>query len=359
MLPSISRFDLRDELERIWRSGGAGRQALQEELIEHYSINARIGRSLNCFFVGNVENEEGYKRIDVDDYWTEDGIRCPAEYKEIEIYTRKVYSYPLVVFRTPLFSMPLEPGVQIYLGLCAGDLFQTPSTCLHQVGSITNFHVYVEGTASMNVMSLLPSDYDTWYNRYAIKLNKCNAELFINGVLRAVALFGLPNGIPRWQDTEPYCLYGSRNAPVHSALPAVIDLKTDIGQEATFPMPSNKQVIAYLPGDPLPPRQFPVYNENSSTRWSNLSTGGNTVTSHPIPVWGYPRKTVYFMSDAAGTLNIEAYLGGGWRTYDSVTVAANELTVYPFPAEVQIPIIRLVYEPTDDDTIIFAEVDMS
>ncbi|MHA1262696.1 MAG: hypothetical protein ACTSSA_11515 [Candidatus Freyarchaeota archaeon] len=332
---------------------------MQEELIEHYSINARIDRSLNSFFVGNVENEEGYKRIDVDDYWTEDGLRCPAEYTEVEIYTRKVYSYPLVVFRTPLFSMPLDTGVQIFLGLVAGDTLQTPSACLHQDGGITNFHVYVEGTASMTVTSLLPANYDTGYNRYAIKLNKCNAELFINGVLRAVALFGLPNGIPSWQDTEPYCLRGSVNAPIHSALPALINLKTSIGQEATFPMPSNRQVFAYLPGDPLPPRQFPVYNENSSTKWSNLATGGNTITSHPIPVWGYPNKTLYFMADAAGALDIEVYVGGGWRVYDSPTLTANKLLVYSFPAEMQAPVMRLVYDPTDADTIVLAEVDMA
>jgi len=362
-VPAVHEQELKKKLEEAWQSGGAGREALREELdgLEGYTLQQRIDRSLNSFFVGTLEPEQGvYESVDVDSIWTSDGFTCPAGYVEVAVYTRRMFKYPVVEFKAVLPSLPLPEGVSCFLGMQHGDATHLPMLWFELIGSRAAFMCYAPVSGSVYVEDLLPSDYDTARHSYAIKLNKCNAEFFIDGELKAISLLGVPNGVPTYHNAQPYALRAVQASGEYAcAVPAGMAVKTPKELEYTFPLPANKEYFIYAPGDPMPPRQFPVYTENSETKWSNLATGGVTVTSHPIPIWGYPRKTVYFMSDAAGTLNIQAYLGGGWKTYDSITVAANSLEVYPFPAEVQIPIIRLVYEPTNDDTIIFAEVDMS
>jgi len=215
------------------------------------------------------------------------------------------------------------------------------------------------GNISLEVTNLLPGDYDTAENVYRIFRTKQGAWFTINNTLKAVILDGVPDAIPTWQNNSPYAL-GSLNENMGTEF----KFKTNVwsstsSKEFTFPLKTTEKCFAMFEGQPLPPRQFPVYNENSSTQWDALATGGTIQTSHPIPIWGYPNKTIYFKSDAAGTLDIEVYVGGGWETYDSPSLTANELLTYNFPAEMQAPIARLVYTPTDTDTINLAEVYLS
>jgi len=121
----------------------------------------------------------------------------------------------------------------------------------------------------------------------------------------------------------------------------------------------NPAALYWCENSSTVPLNLPLYNEDTETKWSNLDTNGNTQTSHPVPIWGYPNRTLYFESDAAGTLDIEIYVGGGWQVYDSPSVTANELLSYNLPAEMQAPLMRCVYTPTDSDTITYSEVHLA
>ncbi len=69
--------------------------------------------------------------------------------------------------------------------------------------------------------------------------------------------------------------------------------------------------------------------------WNSRSISANDETKE-VDVKGYSRKTSYFLSDTDGTLTISvAEPDGGWQTYDSVTITADELKVYPMTGDVE------------------------
>lgn len=205
--------------------------------------------------------------------------------------------------------------------------------------------------ASVKCNSLLPSDYDTAEHLYTIKVNKASMEMWIDDVLKAVFLYGVTEAIPEWQDTDPYVL-GSTGAPLATTLSTLIEISKG-GDPATFPLDITGNNFVATNGDPLPPRQFAVYTENTSTKWSGSTLSGTGNTSHPVPVLGYPNKTLLFQSDSAGTLKIEVYAGGGWRQRYTKSLTANELFVYTLAEEY--PIARCVYDATNSDSIAVAE----
>jgi len=204
----------------------------------------------------------------------------------------------------------------------------------------------------------LPGDYDSAENTYRLFRNRGQSWLTIGNELRAVILDGVPEDLPTWENDPPYAL-GSLNENMGSEFSFKTVARSTNEKEFTFPLTTEETCFGMFQGQPTPPRQFPLYNENTDTKWSSLATGGSVQTSHPIPIWGYPNKTLYFEADAAGTLDIEVYVGGGWRVYDSPSITANELLNYTFPAEMQAPIMRCVYTPTDADTIAYGEVDVA
>jgi len=104
------------------------------------------------------------------------------------------------------------------------------------------------------------------------------------------------------------------------------------------------------------PYRWVVCTEGTNTRWVGLTTS-DTVTSAPIPIGGYSNKTFLFQSNAAGTIAIEVYAGGGWREVVSETVTANSLWDYVLNLEV--PIARMKYTPAGSDTIAVAECNLS
>jgi hypothetical protein len=74
---------------------------------------------------------------------------------------------------------------------------------------------------------------------------------------------------------------------------------------------------------------------------------------------GYYKKSIYFMANQAGSLDIQILTqGGNWRTYDTVSMSANTLMKYRIEDEVILA--RIVFTPsTYPATILEAEADMS
>ena len=313
-----------------------------------------MGRSLNEFFNARIRpfgaDEYNFLRVDLDKYWDREGLRCPAGFTWLAVYSRQMFSYPHLSAWTKL---PAPSAVNFsHIGLQNGSSFTGGGIAFYIT---TNFRfAATQGLGkSFKVDTHIPPDYATAKHRYCFKINKNNAEFFINGTPRAIILTGLSENIPTWGDVSPYCL-GGLTAPLLPSQVTLLESAHTDGSEALFPLDIETEVNSLVcgNGDPLPPRQYALYTENTNTKWNGLSTA-TVVTSHPIPVWGYSRKTLLFQSSAAGTLAIQVYAGGAWREWASITLVANQLEVYNLNGE--IPIARCVYTPVSTDTIAVAE----
>ncbi|MBA7680438.1 hypothetical protein ES703_88754 [subsurface metagenome] len=315
----------------------ARQDALQSIQIEH-----RLDSNLNDFFVARMNLVGGgVQKIDIDSYWTSSGITCPAGYRHVSIYSRKCFSYPIAMMRTKLVT--LAAGVNNWFGVELGGGGHTSFAALHEVGAVCVFNIGGYLFDAITITSLLPATYDTAEHIYWVKVNKCNAELHIDGVLKAVGLFNLPEAIPNtWDDQDPYALGSTRQSLGNIAMPAFVEVDA-LGAEITLPLDPTDNYFTAADGDPLPPRQYALYNENTTTKWNAQAIAVGTITSHPVPVWGYPNKTVHFQANGAGSLDMEFYVGGAWRVAETIPILANTLMVRVIDSEQ--PIIRFVFDP--------------
>jgi len=343
--------------------------------------------NLEQFFIGLLyESGVGWTKIDIDDYWDNEGIHVPgAGYNWLHIHSKTKQSYPIVsrdMVLPSVTDLVVDAGGEARWGLEAGR---------HAAG--THFLIFVgnpyvpgidkdavwfqayhspataDTKRNIEITDLLPTDYGSAYHNYWIEGNRGTKFLYVDSELIAVFVTGVEDNLPKWENSEPYAL---TSFPMEGE-EYYYKYEINADKEFTWEAPSIGEsgeglkdppsgatpCMGWFAGDPHPPKTLKLYNENTSTKWEGLATGGAVQTSHPIPTNGYPRKTLYFQSDAAGTLDIEVYAGGGWRVYDSPTISANELEVYEFPQESQFPIMRCVYTPTDDDTIAYGEVDLA
>jgi len=342
---------------------------------------------LEQFFVGEIKKDGvGWIEVDLDDYWDNKGIHHPGTgYGHLHVHSKTKQRYPVVsrdMVLPSVSDLVVDAGGELRWGLEGGR---------HAAG--THFLIFVgnpfieavdknaiwfqayhsprgaETARNIEITDLLPADYGSAYHNYFIEGNKGTKFLYVDSELVAVFVTGVEDNLPKWENSEPYAL---TSFPMEGAeYYYKYEFKAD--KEFTWEAPSIGEdgkglkdapsgatpCMGWFAGDPHPPKTMKIHNENTSTKWEGLDTGGAVQTSHPIPTNGYPKKTLYFQSDAAGTLDIEVYAGGGWRVYDSPTIAANELEVYEFPQEAQFPIMRCVYTPTDDDTITLAQVSLS
>jgi hypothetical protein len=212
----------------------------------------------------------------------------------------------------------------------------------------------------VSVQGLLPDDYDTAFHRYTIKVNKWGVEFFIDGRLRAVAI-GVNRDVRfRLDNTKPYAItvgYANIGSEYVFGL-RVGNTGTDPATWQERVLPVSPHYIAVGDGDPLPPRAYHLYVSGTDNGLAGQSISSGSITSHPVPMWGYDRKVIYFMANQAGTLEIQVLsMTNNWRTYDSVSVSANTLIKY----RIEDPVIlaRVVFTPSTYPAIVLeAEAQM-
>jgi len=199
----------------------------------------------------------------------------------------------------------------------------------------------------------------TQFLRYMIKVNRASAEYWVyNGV--GTYLLGIVQMVAEADEytvksTDPYLLVQKSTVmPTHGPLTIILLCK----DSAMVNHGSNVYVSLACAGDgdPAPPRTLHLYTEGS--RWEGRSVN-TSITSDGIPVTGYKHKTVYFMADGAGTLDISVDYGD--NAYDlltSLAVTADALLVYT--TENDILWLKLKYTPSSPPkTITRARVMMS
>ena len=341
---------------------GRKREGLSREF---YATEQAKAGDLNYIYNGTITPTGGNKpyRIDVNKYVDEEGIHYPDRGGGwLRILSRQSFTYPCLTLTTKLPTLKEDRVIILdcTVGRHAGN--GMGSFSLIDTDFFLRANKAGERTDLKLNDNLIPSDYDTDTNCYQLKISETALEGYINGELVGVILFGVKEGIPKWENSEPYAI-GSHPRTLSRNFHFGVELNyRSVPNPEAFTFPLNlvsHERILMSNGASTPPRQYPLYKENTSTKWNGLATGGSVQTSHPVPIWGYPNKTLYFKSDASGTLDIEVYVGGGWEVYDSVSPTAGELETYLLSQEMQAPIMRCVYTPTDDDTINLAEVNLA
>jgi len=276
-----------------------------------------------------------------------------------QLRSRKAFTYPILSTRIALPKLSTYDEVnRFWLGL-----EENPNPT---IGGIASFRldnddtgIFYTGGGSQSTLELqLHSD---WLNfgsltQFRVFLHRDQARLAINGIVRAVIVFD-----QSFEDTiisegnYPYAvgLFGGR--PSYS-MRSLIEAGTGAEgttQDYTFEMTGNDYRVGQ--GDPQPAFTYPLYTEDTNTQWAGFTTSA-IVTSHPIPVWGYEGKSLLFQSDSAGDIDVEIYAGGAWRVFESRTLSAGSLEVVNL--NVVAPLARVVYTPTDSDTIQVAECNL-
>ena len=325
--------------------------SLIQKGLDSTQIDFRRGRNLNDFFV--AISDVGY--VDVNEIWTSAGITTKPG-QPIYVATWRVWKYPVVAYSGKLPLM--AAGVARWFGFGTGSGMRTPF-CGLKVGAIevglffgtrfTGNYTFLDLTTN-----ILPADYATASHHYLMQASKCQVLFWIDSVLRAVCLFGVPSATPEWENNFLYAL-GSTKVPLAKSAPAFFEIEDADG---IIPLNVTANTFVCTDGVPEPPMQYLLYTDSTSTAWSALAVGAAaTVNSHPVPIWGYSKKTLMWMATNI-TATLQTYTGGAWRATGITVTSDGTLQTITIPFDA--PIIRVsALGGAGGGTITLAEVYVS
>jgi hypothetical protein len=337
-----------------------------------------LADGIDAHFVSRVRRIGGGQVLDaaskywvVSNYDTLDGyFVMPKDYNIVSVYSRRAFMYPQVYAWTTLPDMRMvgnESYIIFYIGIenGANAMNGIASFLLATTAANANrLMIYVgplHGLAALTIDAAKPADFGTAKHHYRIMHSKFTTLFIIDQRIRAMAIqctegaavkvkenvlpysIALVPQMPAAMKTLIELLAGGRTAPATEDLYAPLS-------PAWFRVSEGKDVV---------PLQLPLYLDNSDTRLIGYSVGSGSVTSHPFPLWGYSNRTLIFMANQSGTLDIQVYtLSGNWRSYDTVSVSADTLLKYRF--QDAFPLARAVFTPsTYPATVNEAEIDLS
>jgi len=286
----------------------------------------------------------------------EGSFTLPKNLKIVSIYTRRAFLYPQLYAYVKLPSLSRignETEMYYYLGLEQGSrAFNGIASFYLYSATVVSNRLYavagpLNGFVTLNIDVAKPTDFNTAYHSYRVALTRNLALYFIDSRLRAVAVQCLQGGSVKVKENVlPYSI--ALITPIASSLTAFAELSaggrsTEAPSDLVTPLsPYNFRVSD---GKEIIPLSLPLYLDNSDTALAGYSISSGSVTSHPIPIFGYDRKTLLFQADQAGTLQLQIYtLAGNWRTYDSVSVSAN--TLLPYPMSGDAVLARVTFTPS-------------
>jgi hypothetical protein len=307
----------------------------------------------------------------VTDYITNDGyFILPKDYVTVSAYSRRAFMYPNVYAWTALpdiRNVGNESSTNFYIGIENGASATNgiASFMLLTSGALRNvLYVVVgslHGSVHLSINVAKPPDFSTARHSYRIIHSRSATFFMIDNRIRAIALqCNEGTAVKVNENVLPYSIALIPQMP--GALTALVEWHT-VGRTA----PATEDLYAPLSpawfrvsdGKDIIPLQLSLYLANSDTKLAGYSISSGSVTSHPFPLWGYTNRTLLFMSNQAGTLDIQVYtLSGNWRSYDTVSVSADTLVKYRF--QDAFPLARVVFTPsTYPATINEAEIDLS
>ena len=286
--------------------------------------------------------------LKVDQYkWT---YLEPKEEVDVRFYSRYAFKYPYMFVELhrvteSWFGIGFENTGGIFAGGCWFEIYKDDAGW-HPKFTVTPG--YSKGV-SLDIGDLYPELREKNAYRLWIKINRGWAELHIRDPLsasdwglKAVVVFASRTDIAYGaygegkivKDTKPYYV-AVINSPIDFVQTALIEGKVKPGDII--------KNLVIVDGDPTPPRAFTAHT--GETKWPETSIDSGSLTSDPIPVNGYVNKTIYFMADQDGTLDIEIMTHStlNWRLYDSISTTGGKLTVYKMTGDALL--IRLKFTP--------------
>ena len=326
---------------------------LREELDVHsaFTWEKFLREGLDAHFDTRIMTTETYSGLTSSCWkqfgtsWNSGELKVPAGCAGFAIYSKNVFPYGYMSAQTKLatlttnyqsFVMGFEDGCSMGTGI-AGFWHL-------RVADVEHFYAAAGGmfnARKIDIVDALPADNKTAMHTYSIIISKSQAEFYIDTV--PVAFFlNSPNlnfpsiSYPPYAVERPFATF----SPYLNSL-----LELGNQGDENFAVPLAPGCFRLSPGDPLPSRVHRLYNAGTTNLLADLSIPSGSVTSHPIPTFGYPDKTLCFQADQNGTLNIETLMQtGNWRTYDSVSVTANNLLRYTMTGSVTLT--RVTFTPT-------------
>jgi len=359
------------------------RKVLREELDIHsaFTWEKFLREGLDAHFNARIALSGGTNlSVKASNYWVQTGynppflgyVTLPAGNRVTSIYSKHAFSYPLLSVRVQLPDWTnIGEGVErdLYFGFENGCGAGNGLTSFVFVRGSTNadamycfvFGDYGKRYAKLNITSLLPSDYKTAIHVYTVKVARQLALFSIDSNIVAIILFTPNFSYNANTVVTANPPYGIACVPcnISQFLTSLIELYALSALSVDLSAPLSPYSFRLSDGDPIQPLALPLYVQNTSTKLAQYSISSGSVSSHPIPVFGYERKTLLFMANQAGTLNIEALTStGNWRTYDSVSVSANTLLSYKIAGDVVLA--RATFTPsTYPATVLEADAYMS
>jgi len=319
----------------------AFKEALREELREIPDLSSFIWtkylrKGIDSFFLSR-------DTVNPSDVWDDDGFKADPS---AAVYSRRCFSYPYLSVRTELPELTLD-GQSLWFGFENDAGLGTGAAMFryYQTGGAKRFVALFGGAWYVAVYDLtdaLPADAETAKHIYTIKVNRMNVEFYIDyarrlTVINDSAAFPAVT-YPPYAIARPYM-------PIPTHMHTIIELSTPEG-ELTFPL--TPEWFRVEDGEPIPPRVDALRLADSTAPLRGQTVPSGTIRSHPIPIFGYEGKTLYFRADtnsASDGLVIETLSeAGNWRTYDAVTYTANDDWFYSIAGELKI--IRLAYTPS-------------
>lgn len=280
----------------------------------------------------------------------------PRSKAAVSIYSRRafVYGQLYVCVKMPnltpvgnetvlAYYFGFENGSQAFNGIVSFCLLTNRPT-----GEVNQLYGVV-GTYAMSAVKIdvnKPANYLTAYHRYRVLCSKNLAALTIDG---KPALFAVPcryDGVSKVKENVlPYSVVLTE--PLPASMPSLVEIYAGRTAEAPsdFAVPLSPYEFRVSDGHEVTPLSLPLYVEDTPTKLAGYTVSSGTLTTHPFPVFGYARKTLYFMADTAGTLEVQVFTqSGNWRTYDSFSYAAGRFLSYPMTGDALL--VRLLYTPS-------------
>ena len=327
------------------------RRALREELDVHsaFTWEKFLREGVDAHFNARLIEADGERAVRPSEYWVQEELRSggggyvkvPKGVGGIAIYSKRAFRYPTLVVYAKLPRLALagdEYDLRLYIGLEDGSAGSLAAFRLITTTTVDNRLDAIAGRWSVlwryvPIDANKPEDFDTAKHVYSVSARRNMIMFSIDG--RPVHFALTPHGgvnAPVKSNVKPYSI--TINQPLPAALTTLIELHAR-------PVANEDKVAPIAPfdfrvaeGHEVEPLALPLYIEDTDTKLAGYTVESGSATSHPFPIFGYARKSIYFMADQAGTLSIEVYTtAGNWREYDSVSVTANSLAVYNMVGE--------------------------
>lgn len=265
-------------------------------------------------------------------------VRVREDLSALTIYTRRAFENPII---TVVAKMPMPTGVSVEFGL--GDpVLQYLGGLLFDYGLFDRNLLFFAHTLGAGAGHFLdwakPTDAEENYHAYTIRHGANISEAMIDG--KICAFFVNAPLINLTLNGPPYLIVFLEN-PIPTKLNALLRVFS-YGEKVDWYVS-----FGVTDGPPVTPKAYSLYQANSASAFAGLTVSSGTLVSHPIPVFGFRNKTIYFMADKDSTSSgfvIEVFTRSlEWRTYDAMTYPANKLLAYPMAGDAILA--RVSYTP--------------